>query len=792
MKFSEQWLREWVNPAISTQQLADQLTMAGLEVDAVDPVAGTFSGVVVGEIVEAVQHPDADKLRICKVAVGEAEPLQIVCGAANARVGLRAPTAVVGAALPGDFKIKRAKLRGVESFGMLCSAKELGLAEASEGLLELPTDAPVGTPLRDYLRLDDNAIELGLTPNRADCLGMIGLAREVAVLNRMAITAPSIDEVPATIDATFPITLESPADCPRYVGRVVRGVNARAATPEWMKERLRRSGVRSLGPVVDVTNYVLLELGQPMHAFDFAKLSEGIRVRRALAGEILKLLDESEAKLDPDTLVIADARGPLALAGIMGGDASAVGEETTDIFFESAYFNPQSIAGRARRYGLHTDASHRYERGVSPALQREALERATALLVAIAGGQPGPVTDVCKAEHLPERAPIRLRRARIERVLGAAIADAEVEDILTRLGLVLETTADGWRATPPAWRFDLAIEEDLIEELARIHGYNRIVTTAPMAPLGIIGTPEGRVDDGTLRRVMIERGYQEAITFTFVDPKLQAVLDPDNAPIALANPISADLAVMRTTLWASLIPAVLHNVRRQQTRVRLFETGLRFLREGDETAQEKMIAGVALGSRLGEQWGAPNAAVDFYDMKGDVEALLRFVRPSASVGFEAGVHPALHPGQSARIVVNERPVGWLGALHPNVAKALDLPGRTLVFELDLSVFRQGSVPKFSELSKFPAIRRDLAVVVERDLPAARLEAVVREAAPETLQEFRIFDVYTGEGIDSRSKSVALGLTLQAHSRTLTDAEVDAAMENVVAALKTELGATLRD
>lgn len=792
MKFSEQWLREWVNPAISTQQLSDQLTMAGLEVDAVEPVAGPFTEVVVGEIIKAVQHPDADKLRVCKVSVGQSEPLQIVCGAPNARVGLRAPTALIGATLPGDFRIKRAKLRGVESFGMLCSARELGLSEASEGLFELPADAPVGMSLRDYLQLDDHAIELGLTPNRADCLSVMGIAREVAVLNRMALNAPAINEVAPVHDATFPVTLDAPADCPRYAGRVVRGVNARAATPLWMKERLRRSGLRSLGPVVDVTNYVLLELGQPMHAFDLARLSGGIHVRRAAAGETLRLLDGTDARLDPDTLVIADEKGPLAMAGIMGGEASAVSDDTVDVFFESAYFNPQSIAGRARRYGLHTDSSHRFERGVSPELQRIALERATALLIAIAGGQPGPVIDVCAPEHMPRRAPIRLLRGRIARVLGTTIDDAEVHDILTRLGLQVEADGEGWLATPPAWRFDMGIEEDLIEELARVHGYSRIPTTAPVAPLTMLAQPEGRVEEGALRRVLVERGYQEAITFSFVEPKVQSVLDPENAPIALANPISADLAVMRTTLWASLIPVALHNIRRQQGRVRLFETGLRFLKQGGQTVQEKMIAGIALGSRLDEQWGASAAPVDFYDVKGDVEALLRFIQPAAAVVFEADSHPALHPGQSARIVVNGRPVGWLGALHPNVTKTLDLPDRVLVFELELAVFRQASVPKFSELSKFPAIRRDLAVVVDRGLPAARIEAVVRKAAPETLQEFRIFDVYTGEGIDSRSKSVALGLTLQAHSRTLTDAEVDAAIQGVVAALRQELGATLRD
>jgi phenylalanyl-tRNA synthetase beta chain len=790
MKFSEKWLREWVNPAATTEELAAQLTMAGLEVDAIEPVAGPFDHVVVGEIVSAERHPDADKLQVCRVNVGEVEPLQIVCGAANARVGLRAPTAVIGATLPGDFKIKKAKLRGVESSGMLCSAKELGLAEASEGLLELPADAPVGKTLREYLELDDVSIELGLTPNRADCLGVAGIARDVAALYRCDMKGPAMEPVPAAIDGTFAVHLDAPADCPRYAGRVIRGINPQAATPLWMKERLRRSGIRSLGPVVDVTNYVLLELGQPMHAFDLAKLNGSIHVRRARAGEVLKLLNGNDLTMDAETLVIADEKGAVALAGIMGGDGSAVTDETKDIFFESAFFAPGSMAGKARRYGMHTDASHRYERGVSPELQRVALERATALLCAIAGGQPGPVVDVVVAASLPQRPTINLRRARIERVLGTAVPDSDVAEILTRLGMQVTAGADGWQVVPPAFRFDMAIEEDLIEEVARIYGYNRLKTSAPEAALRMTPVPEARTPAGLLRRVLLERGYQEAITFSFVEPKLQALLDPAEEAIALANPISAELSVMRTSLWPALAQALQHNLRRQQGRVRLFETGLRFRRRAGATVQDKVIGGVAFGGRYPEQWGVRTDHLDFFDVKADVEALLRLA--GGEVTFVPTEHPALHPGQSAVILLSGKEIGRMGALHPRVEKALDLPGHAFVFEVDMGVFNQGLVPKFTELSKFPAIRRDIAVVLARDVTAARIEATIRKAAPETLQNLQLFDVYTGEGIDSGRKSIALGLTLQAHSRTLTDAEVDAAMQAIVTALRADLGATLRE
>ncbi|GAB4294758.1 MAG: phenylalanine--tRNA ligase subunit beta [Thiohalomonadaceae bacterium] len=792
MKFSAQWLREWVNPAVDIDTLSAQLTMAGLEVDAVTPVAEAFSGVVVGEVLRVEKHPDADKLRVCQVSTGSGEPLNIVCGAANVRVGLRVPTATIGAVLPGDFRIKRSKLRGVESFGMLCSAKELGLAETSDGLLELPADAPVGQDLRAYLQLDDVTFELGLTPNRGDCLSIAGIAREVAVVNRCAVTAPRIEAVTAACTDIFPINVTAPADCPRYVGRVIRGINPQAVTPLWMVERLRRSGVRSLGAAVDITNYLLLELGQPMHAFDLAKLKGGIEVRRASAGESLTLLNGSVVELDGETLVIADGNGAQALAGVMGGEATAVGDGTVDIFLESAFFAPDSIAGRARRYGLHTDSSHRFERGVSPALQRDALERATALFVQIAGGTPGPVIEVMHAEHLPRREAIVLRRERIQRVLGFALPAAEVEDILRRLGLEVEAVGQNWRVTPPAWRFDITIEEDLIEELVRIHGYDKLPSIRPSGAMRMEPVAEGQLDLAQLRRLLVARGYQEAITYSFVAPELQKLLAPTLEPLALANPISAEMAVMRTTLWTGLVQALVYNTNRQQGRVRLFESGLRFLPEADGLRQERVVAGLAYGDVVPEQWGEPARGVDFYDLKADVEALLALAGLTDSVRFVAATHPALHPGQSARIEHGGALLGWLGALHPAVADKLGLAAPALVFELALEPLLRGYLPRFRELSRFPAVRRDIALVVDNSLHVDAVMSVIRRAAPDTLRELKLFDLYTGKGIDSGRKSLALGLTLQADSRTLTDSEVDAALEAILAALKTELGATLRD
>jgi phenylalanyl-tRNA synthetase beta chain len=792
MKFSEQWLREWVNPEVSTGELCHQLTMAGLEVDAVDPVAGAFSGVVVGEVVKVEPHPDADKLRVTQVNVGAEELLTIVCGAPNVCEGMKAPTAVVGAKLPGDFKIKKAKLRGVPSFGMLCSASELGLAESASGLMALPADAPVGEDLRDYLGLDDVTIELGLTPNRGDCLSIAGIAREAGVLNQCAVSGPQIEAVAPGSEETLAIDVKASDACPRYIGRVIRGINAKAETPLWMQERLRRSGLRSLGPVVDVTNYVLLELGQPMHAFDLAKIEQGIVVRMAEAGEKLTLLNEQEVAFDGDSLVIADHKGPLALAGIMGGEASSVGEQTVDIFLESAFFSPESIVGRARRYGLHTDSSHRFERGVDPQLAETAMERATALLLAIVGGVAGPLEEVASEKELPQRHPIHLRRQRIARILGADIGPADVEDILTRLGMTVTGVEDGWHVTAPSFRFDIAIEVDLIEEIGRIIGYSNLPNSRPLGTLNMQPRPEGRIGRRELSRLLVGRGYQEAISYSFVDPKMQQRFDPQVEPVALANPISSELAVMRTSLWAGMVPLLQHNLNRQQNRIRLFEYGLTFVKQGDDLQQENCLSGVVYGNLEPEQWGSAARKVDFYDVKADIEALLALTNHAEAFRFVPESHPALHPGQSARIYRGEEAVGWLGAIHPTLERELDLQGQSYLFELKVAAVRDKTVSKFSEISKFPAIRRDLAVVVPRDTDAEAVFSCIRDAAPETLQNLKLFDVYEGEHIDSGRKSLALGLTLQERSRTLTDEEVDAAIEKVVNTLGEKLGATLRE
>ncbi len=788
MKFSEQWLREWVDPDISTERLCEQLTMAGLEVDAAEPVAPGFSGVVVAEIVSVEPHPDADKLQVCRVNAGQDELLQIVCGASNARAGIKIPAALVGAILPGDFKIKKAKLRGVASFGMLCSAKELGLAEEAAGLFELPSDAQPGSDLRDYLQLDDVTIELGLTPNRGDCLCLEGVAREVGVLNRLPLQIPAIDAFPAEAEHTFPVKIESGQACPRYAGRVIRNIDPTVETPLWMRERLRRSGVRSLGVVVDVTNYVMLELGQPMHAFDLGKLSGGIQVRMAQAQEMLLLLNGQRITLREDSLVIADQNGPVALAGIMGGAGSAVSDSSRDIFLECAFFSPAALAGQARRYGLHTDSSHRFERGVDPELQVRAMERATALLVDVTGGEPGPVVDVSEAVQLPHSPTISLREKQISRLLGTGIAEDEVEQILSRLGMSVERQAAGWRVTPPGYRFDIAIEADLIEELARIYGYDNLPSVRPVATLTMGNRPEARMPLETLRHTLATRGYQEVITYSFVDPEAQKLLTPDCKPVALANPISSDMAVMRTSLWTGLLQAVAYNLNRQQPRIRLFETGLCFIPGDGGVRQEKMLAGAICGPVVPEQWGSVSREADFFDLKGDVEALTNRL----PVQFRADTHPALHPGQSAHIYLYDKPVGWLGLLHPLVEKNLDLARRVLLFELSLTEILNRPLPAFKEVSRYPAIRRDLAIIVDEKIEAEVVLQCIRRTAGELLEDICLFDVYQGKGIDSGRKSLALGLTLQHYSRTLEDKEVDGLIHRVVDAIEQKLGGTLRE
>lgn len=792
MKFSEQWLREWANPAISTDELAHLLTLAGLEVESIDPVAGEFSHTVVGQVTAIESHPDADKLNVCTVDAGQDEPLQIVCGASNVAVDMKVPVALVGAKLPGGMMIKKAKLRGVPSFGMLCSEAELGLAASADGLLALPADAPIGADVRDYLHLNDNSIELGLTPNRGDCLSLAGVAREVGVVARTAVNVPVVPEIIASVETSFPVQVEASDDCPRYVGRVIEGINRDAVTPMWMQEGLRRSGLRSLGPVIDVTNFVMLELGQPMHAFDLDKLNSGITVRHAVAGERITLLDGQEIDLSAGTLVIADGQGPLALAGIMGGSDSAVDDTTQNIFLESAFFNPLSIAGRARSYGLHTDSSHRFERGVDPQLQRKALERATGLLLKIVGGQAGPMIEVASAEHLPQPATILLRRQRIQRILGTVVADSEIEDILTRLEMTLSATEEGWNVVPPSFRFDMDIEVDLIEEIARIHGYESLPSSRAKSSAIMQPQPEGRVAISRLQQILVVRGYQEAITYSFVEPGLQKSLDPETTPVRLSNPISEDMSVMRTSLWPGLIKTLAYNLNRQQSSVKLFETGLTFVQQGDDLVQERCIAGLISGPLMPEQWGGSARDVDFYDLKGDLSALLSTTGNVDSYQFEPAAHPALHPGQCAKILQGGKAVGWIGAIHPAVEKAIGINQRAFVFELQLSCFEQAAVPHFSPVSKYPAIRRDLALVIDVKTTAAELEGVVRDVAVASLKGFHLFDVYVGEGIDSGRKSIAFGLTFQDQSRTLEDGDIDRALSQILSALTDQLGATLRE
>ncbi|WP_444937415.1 phenylalanine--tRNA ligase subunit beta [Microbulbifer sp. JMSA002] len=791
MKISNSWLREWVNPKLTTQELADQITMAGLEVDGIEKVAGDFSGVVVGEIVACEQHPDADKLRVCKVAGHPDGEMQVVCGAPNARIGIKIPFALVGAKLPGDFKIKKAKLRGVESFGMLCAQTELELGEDNDGIWELPEDAPTGTDLREYLQLDDETIEVDLTPNRSDCLGVAGIAREVGVLNRCAVQGPEVASVPQQIEESLPVSLLAEAACPRYVGRVIRNIDIKAVTPLWMQERLRRSGLRSIDPVVDVTNYVLLELGQPMHAFDLEKLSGGIKVRMAEAGEELTLLDGQAVKLQEGTLVIADEEKLLAMAGIMGGLDSSVTEGTQHIFLESAFFSPLAIAGKARSYGLHTDSSHRFERGVDYHLQEKAVERATQLLLDIVGGEPGPVHVRELTETMPAERHITLRRAKVELGLGIKLADDEIVDILTRLGLEkIDQNDEGWTFLAPSFRFDIAIEADLLEELARVYGYNRIPSESFTAELEIAPRPESTIAQDSLEQTLLSRGYYEAITFSFIDSDSAALFDPEADPVALQNPISAELAVMRTTLLPGLCKALQYNLNRQQNRVRLFETGLRFV-PGAELHQEQMIAGLAYGNRFAENWTGSKDSVDFYDVKADVEALLARTGVADEFRFVAGQHSALHPGQTAKIMRGDHEVGVIGALHPQLQKKLDLAKPAFVFELSLEAIGQGKAPAFRPLSKFPEVRRDLALLIDADVPAANLVEAATEAAGETLTDLKIFDVYQGKGIDLNRKSVALGLTFQHSSRTLNDEEINAAVDAVVGKLEEKYNASLR-
>jgi len=746
MKISEKWLRKWVNPDIEIGEMAEQLTMAGLEVDAVEPVAGNFTGVVVGEIVSVEEHPNADKLRVCKVAGSPKGEVQVVCGASNAQPGAKVPFALVGAKLSDDFVIKKSKLRGVESCGMLCAQKELKAGDDDAGLWELPHDAPVGKDLRDYLELDDSVIEFDLTPNRSDCLSLKGLAREVAVLNKKTVNAPNINAVPATIGVDKNAMLEAPGACSRYVGRVIKNVDISRPSPLWLEEVLRRSGVRSIDPVVDITNYVLLELGQPMHAFDLSQLQGDIVVRYALPGESIRLLDGQNVSLTPQTLVIADNTGPIAMAGIMGGGSTAVSSQTRDIFLESAFFHPVAIAGRARSYGLHTDSSHRFERGVDFSGAQIAIERATALILEIVGGEPGPTVVTESSEHLPRQSEVRLSKARIVSGLGFAVDDTEVEDILARLGFKsLAKTEEDWLYQAPTYRFDVSIEEDLLEELARVYGYNRL----PMAPVKLSSvlprTTESKITLSALEKQMLGRGYQEVITYSFIDPGLQQLFEPALKPVELVNPISADMAVMRTSLIPGLVQTLLHNINRQKSRVRIFEKGLRFIPRKNGLEQTRTLAGLIYGPRSGPGWTEDEQDADFYEAKGDLEALLALSK--RPVSFRKAQKVALHPGQTAEILIDGKIVGQIGAVHPKVVQNLGIPKTVFVYELSLDELLTAEATVFKPVSKFPEISRDLAIIVDQNLPWSELENAITNEAGEYLKNLKVFDVYSGEGIE---------------------------------------------
>ena len=791
MKFSEQWLRTWVNPQVSSDELVARLSMAGLEVDSVTPAAGQFSGIVVGEVLSTEQHPDADKLRVCQVSNG-VETFQVVCGAPNVRPGLKIPFAMIGAELPGDFKIKKAKLRGVESNGMLCSAAELQISEENDGLLELAADAPVGEDVRTYLQLNDVSIEVDLTPNRGDCLSLAGLAREVGALYAAPVSRPQVAAVAAVHEQVLPVEVLESKACPRYLGRVVRNVDVSKPTPLWMVERLRRADVRSIDAVVDVTNYVMLELGQPMHAFDLAEINGGIRVRMAEEGEKLVLLDGQDISLRANTLVIADHERALAIAGVMGGESSGVSATTRDLFLESAFFDTIALAGKARSYGLHTDSSHRFERGVDSQLAREAMERATGLLLEIVGGEPGPIIAVESAADLPNIAPITLRSERIEQMLSMVMDDSEVERLLGGLGLGVTAEGPGrWQVVVPSHRFDISLEVDLIEELARLYGYNRLPVRYPQARLAPQRKAEAAVELPALRRLLVARGYQEAITYSFIDPKMFELFNPGVAPLMLANPISADMAAMRSSLWPGLVKALQHNLNRQQARVRMFESGLRFVGQLEGLKQEAMLAGVICGGRLPEAWAHARDTVDFYDIKADVEALLACAGSANEFSFAAGEHPALHPGQTARIERDGCLVGFVGALHPELAKTLGIDQPVYLFELVLAEVASGRLPKFQELSRFPEVRRDLALLVDRDVAATVVLDGIRAQAGDCLTDLKLFDVYHGKGIDPHRKSLAVGLTWQHPSRTLNDDEVNTTIENILSSLEQRFNATLR-
>ncbi len=792
MRVSTAWLSEWVQTGWDTATLAHRLTMAGLEVEAVEAAAPTFVGVVVARVVDCTPHPDADKLSVCSVDYGAADSVQVVCGAANARAGMTTALAQVGATLPGGLVVRKAMLRGVESLGMMCSARELGLGDGHDGILELPGELTPGRDLREALGLDDTIIELNLTPNRGDALSLAGVAREVAAISGAELSLPSMAPVPATIADRFEVRLSAAEACPRFAGRVIRGIHPGASSPLWMVERLRRAGLRAISPVVDVTNYVMLELGQPMHGYDLRRLNSRIEVRYARQGEKLQLLDGRAVTLDADVLVIADASSAVGIAGVMGGEKSGIAGDTTDVFLEVAYFNPAAIAGRARRFGMHTDASQRFERGVDPCLQERAMERATQLLVDIAGGMVGPLVVTEQTTALPRRSSVRLDPQQVNRLLGVKIPRAEIELILRRLGMQVAGAGDVLGVIPPSYRFDITIAQDLIEEVARIHGYDDIPQTDALMPQVPLPASEATVGRERVMMLMADRDYQEVINYSFIETELQRAFDPECEPLGLSNPISEDMAVMRRSLLPGLCRVLSENARRQQDRVRLFELGTRFLWDGTRLEERLALAGLAWGLAEREQWGLQRRVADFYDVKADLEALSSLGGDEQRLRFEADSIPCMHPGKCARINIDGRLAGWIGELHPELSKYLELKVAPIVFEIDYVSSFISHIPVYKEISKFPAIRRDLALVVDETVRLDQIRESVSVSAGAALQELRVFDVYRGAGVEPGRKSVALGLILQETSRTLTDTDADAVVSAVVARVKQDHNATIRD
>jgi phenylalanyl-tRNA synthetase beta chain len=790
MRINLEWLREWVDFELDPQELANQLTIGGLEVGSIEEIVWSAKGVLVAKVIDSHPHPNADRLNICQVDTGNGCH-SVVCGATNVRKNLITAYAPPGAILPDGRTIESVKLRGVASDGMLCSPAELGLADEHSGLLELDANAPLGIRVEDYLRLDDVILDLELTPNRGDCFSILGVSREVAALNGKSLKAPVIKAVSAQIADTFPVVLESKDACPRFVGRVIRGVSTGGCSPSWMRERLRRSGVRAIHPIVDITNYVMLELGQPLHSYNLEKLSGAIHVRYAETLEKITLLDGSEIELDPNVLVIADDSGPVGLAGIMGGDSTAVESTTTDIFLEAAFFTPASIMGRARKFGLHTEASLRFERGVDPEHQSRAIERATELLLEISGGRPGPITIIENKNYLPSNEAIPLRHDRLESVLGLSLNPGVVESSLGLLKMTLQKQDNGWLVIPPKFRFDLAIEEDLIEEVGRMVGYDSLPLIPEIGARQLDLATEKCVSEDRIVDRLIDRGYSEIISYSFVEESLQKKINPNSVCVRLANPISKELGVMRGSLWPGLLTTARRNLSRQRSRVRIFEVGTQFSQEPTTIKETRVVAGLASGALWPEHWKNDDRDVDFFDMKADLEALFELADYNDAMVFSLAEHPALTAGKTARIINKGEPIGWLGELHPELQQSLDIKTSTLLFSLELESLLLGKVPTFKAYSKYPSIRRDLALVLDEAISSKEIADCIREVSGKKLRDIKIFDVYRGKGIEPSRKSLALGLILQDTSRTLTDADVDQIICSVTSHLERVFGAKIR-